>query len=63
MLHEVYHVITLVLFLAALGAAFLGVAGPLILPERSDIKLPALRTGIGLLVLALLSLVVERLIH
>lgn len=40
MLHEIFHIVLLVLFLSALGAGFLGLIGPLVQGEEAGLKVP-----------------------
>lgn len=50
--HQVFHVIALLGFLGALATAFLGLTAPLLFPDRSGIRTPAVRTALLLLLAA-----------
>lgn len=63
MIDRAFHVLILVAFLSAVGAAFLGMAAPLLFPDRREIRLPALRTSALLALGAALLLGVEAVAH
>lgn len=62
-MHQIFHVVALVAFLAALGVAFLGVTAPLMFPEKDSIRVPALRGSLLLAVSAAAGLGADWLIH
>lgn len=62
MLHQVFHVLGLILFLAAAAAAFLGALRPL-MGTDSDIRLPGLKWSLALAGAALAGLALDWMIH
>jgi len=61
-MHQVVHVVVLLLFLPAMAVAFLGLLRPL-LGDAGGFKLPALRTSLMLAGAAIAGLGVEWLMH
>lgn len=61
-MHQIFHVLVLLLFLPAMAVAFLGLIRPL-LGDSSGIRLPALKTSLLLAVGAAAGLGADWLIH
>lgn len=62
-LHQVFHVIALLAFLAALALAFVGMTAPLLFPDRGGMNIPALRTSLLLVLAAAGGLAGDWLVH
>ncbi|MGH7425419.1 MAG: hypothetical protein ACREJP_04570 [Candidatus Methylomirabilales bacterium] len=62
-LHQAFHVVVLLSFLAANGVAFVGGVAPVLFSDRRDLGVPALRTSILLALGAAVGLVAEWLAH
>jgi hypothetical protein len=61
--HQIFHVVVLLAFLAALATAFLGFVGPLLFSNQAGLRMPAMRTAFMLLAAAALSLAADWFIH
>jgi len=61
-IHQIFHVAALILFLAAGAAAFLGVLGAMI-GEEAGIKLPGLRSTLLLALAAAAGLAADWVVH
>lgn len=62
-IHQVFHVIALLAFLAALALAFVGMTAPLMFPDRDRMSAPALKTSLLLLLAAAGGLAGDWLAH
>ena len=61
-MHQIFHVLALLLFLPAIAVAFLGLIQPL-LGDAGGVRLPALRTSLLLAAGAALGLGADSLVH
>lgn len=63
MAHDVFHVVALISFLAAMGVAFIGIAAPALFEQSERASLPRLRTSLLLGLAAAGGLAADWLLH